>query len=574
MEKRRGPSGLRYVSKKTSRVLFGLQTTTQLSRQLSTLTWPIASICAGVIIEIIGLYIFRNTDGDISIYGARYAEYIGTPVFIPHWANDIITGTFASLIGSAHKGVGIAGIVLNGISSGIAYISSRIAGLSKGKSLGVSIALACLFMPPVGMWVGDHIGIVAGLSPFFCLLIAEKACGTNKKVAEIILVLSLCIFPALVSFKINSSLPAGLMSIAGAIGYLCILPTDKHERLSRYTRITLIVACGLAIASTAWKVLISHGVGIPLHYFIEFYSTAFKSKITERLTLAGLKTLPLGISPIDAIGGKKLGLILYLPLTIAWWLAVFESSISIWSKKNYYEKRRFFVVLFFLTASALCAYTLGRGHTHKVLFTSMAILIWIDIKACSRWWTTKVKNNMFTATWLYLVGLFIISGARELKDHGLIDPFPSQRMFDNKACAYSQEFKLVEPNHTCYSQTDWEKSVAGVGGHSQVLGLANQLNIIWRSDSPMSRRFHEEQDNRLLTDTGRARWVQKTSNYLKAKGFNFYAESFNQDPELKESRKRVLVLLSRALKSCERGKVADITIWKINCERATNVDGN
>ena len=106
---------------------------------------------------------------------------------------------------------------------------------------------------------------------------------------------------------------------------------------------------------------------------LKTYSIVLESQASSQTAVSKLLLLPLQISPIEAIAQRQTGVVLFVPLVAAFWGCV---GWSVWQMRPPGSSRlRHATALYLLLSSALVAFSLGRGLTHRLSFLPAGLLL-------------------------------------------------------------------------------------------------------------------------------------------------------------------------------------------------------
>ena len=174
------------------------------------------------------------------------------------------------------------------------------------------------------------------------------------------------------TLKLNSGIPGLVFSQIWIITSWTLLKkkaTNKQaapgKLLKKITQHLVITGLAGAVAGIVIQAASDLAEGV-YSTVLKTYSIVLESQGSSQTAVSKLLLLPLQISPIEAIAQRQTGVVPFVPLVAAFWGCV---GWSAWQTHTPGSSRlRHATGLFLPLSSALVAFSLGRGLTHRLSF--------------------------------------------------------------------------------------------------------------------------------------------------------------------------------------------------------------
>ncbi len=468
--------------------------------------WLLGGWAAGC--ELAGRLLFPNWDVSYALYGARFWMERGGP-----WMNvwpglDLLLGSLAQLVGQPELAITIVGVLLNvGITLLVGALGKRL-GLDRRLGLCAALATGLWFKPPLGGWLGDHISYSVALLP--ALWLALQGGKWNRWLG---LLSGACLAYGL-TLKLNNSGP-GLLLSGLWIGAVLL---GRHRW--RWPPPGAIVgglgwvALGaLAAGGIADRVAALPGGLYP--QIIGTYTAVLHSQAASQAGWQKLLQLPLQIQLLEALHLHQGGVLIFMPLVLAFWLALGWSLRQL--TKGGPPGLRHATALLLLLSTALVGLTLGRGLTHRLFLLPAGLVFSLADLPWPLPWRRLLATGFLgylLATWLSFAWV-----QREAERQGgynsrllRADPRPALLCLGSPPAApahtlvvQGQWLAEAHPQAArCWSRLEVASQFAGL---VDVQMLANQMGLSFRNQEVGAGDFREKWDWRQSTPQGRHQWV-------------------------------------------------------------------
>ena len=520
-----------------------------------------------VLVELLGRRLFPNWDVSYALYGARFTMERGGP-----WMNvwpgmDLLLGGLGRLLGQPEAALTLVGVLLNVAATLVVWGLFRHLGADRRQGLLAALATGLWFKPPLGGWIGDHLSFSVALAPALGLALARGRWTAAQGV------LSGCCLAVALTLKLNNSGPGLLLS---GLWMAAVLLAGGGRRLT----LRGVLPIGLAAAATALLLDRLAGLAGGLYPRIAAtYGAVLASQASSQAAPWRLLLLPLQINPVEAISEGQGGVLLFLPLVAAFWLALAWSVRRLGRPGDH--RLRHATALLLLLASALVGLSLGRGLTHRLFLLPAGLLLSavdLPLPPSRRWLPGALLLAWLTALWLSFAWVQRQLERTALYDSRLLlaDPTPTVLCLGATTPApagarvlRAEALPGARPaDRRCFAGGDLRRHIAGV---VDVQELANALGASYPNQTIGAGDFREKWDWRQATPQGRRAWVQSEAARINALQLPYLVERLPLNavevaipgyggwraPRLEQRRR-----LAEATGGTAIGRLGELTLWR------------
>lgn len=532
-----------------------------------------------VITELCGRQFFPNWDVSYALYGARFYMDRGGP-----WMNvwpgmDILSGSLATVLRQPEAAITLVGISLNVIATLVVWQIFKRQGVNATISLLAAVVTALWFKPPLGGWIGDHLSYIIAVSPALGFALNR---GQWTRWLD---VLTGCSIAWAATLKLNSGIPGLAFSLVWII-LVAALHGTRHAnkqttaewQANRIARHLALTATAAALAAITMQT--ASGLSESIYGTVfRTYSVVLESQASSQTAISKLLLLPLQINPIEAIERRQAGVLLFLPIIVGFWGCL---GWSVWQLRAAEAVRlRHATALFLMLSSALVAFSLGRGLTHRLFLLPAGLLLSasdLPMSLLGRKQVACLVSAWLCATWL--------SFAWVQRD------FETGRLYNSRQVVLNQKPALLcigsapkgadqslvikaRPSNgarladrRCWDQTELNAQFAGV---VDVQELANALGFTFKNQQVGAGDFREKWDWRQATEAGRDQWVKEQAAIINKLRMPYLVERISLTEEergipgydaWREPRERQRSALASATGSTVIARLDQVTIWR------------
>lgn len=507
--------------------------------------------------ELAGRLLFPNRDVSYAIYGARFWMDRGS-AWMNVWPGiDLLLGQLANLFGEPEAAVSLVGIALNVGATLIVWAIGKRLGLDRIIAISAALATGLWFKPPLGGWVGDHLSFGLALLP--ALLLAMQRGKWNRWLGLI----SGASLAYGLTLKLNNSGPGLLISSMWIIGFLLY-----KNKLSGMAAKNLISEIGwIIIGAGITAVLLSILIPIPGGLYpkvIETYSLVINSKAANQADWLKLFTLPLQINIQEAIKEQQKGVLIFMPIVVAFWLAMLSNAWGIYKKPFNCDCE--FTSILLLVSSAFVGLSLGRGLTHRLFLLPAGLIFCIG----HQHWPTRWRRigamamlGYFLACWLGFAWIQRDTERQSGYNSRLILADSNQK----NLCIDLIQTPTISKTQ-CWSSSEVAEQFAGL---VDVQMIANELGISFRNQAIGEGDLREKWNWRQATTEGRSAWIKEQVKRINSLKLPYLIERLSlteaelenpQYAEFKEARLKQRAQLAKQLGATELGRIGAATLWR------------
>ena len=532
-----------------------------------------------MITELCGRQFFPNWDVSYALYGARFYMDRGSP-----WMNvwpgmDILLGNLSAFLRQPEAAITLVGVSLNVIATLVVWEIFTRQGVNATISLLAALITALWFKPPLGGWVGDHLSYIVAVSPALGFAL------TRGRWTGWLDVLTGSAIAFAATLKLNSGIPGLVFSgiwIITASALIRTKVTDKQagprQTLGTITQHVALVGLASAIAAIAIKAASGLSEGV-YSTVLKTYSVVLESQASSQTGMSKLLLLPLQINPIEAIAQRQTGVLLFVPIVTAFWACV---AWSAWQMRAPGTSRlRHATALFLLLSSALVAFSLGRGLTHRLFFLPAGLLLSasdLPIGLRSRKQLACLLTAWLCATWLSFAWVQRsfeygrLYNSRQLisnQETRLLCVVTEPTSSDQSSVIYASAMSGARiADKRCWSPLELHQQMAGV---VDVQELANTLGFTFRNQEKGKGDFREKWDWRQATHEGREQWVSEQAGIINQLQMPYLVERILLTEEergvpgyddWREPRQQQQLDLAKATGSTAIARIGELTIWR------------
>ena len=181
---------------------------------------------------------------------------------------------------------------------------------------------------------------------------------------------------------------------------------------------------------------------------IDYYGAAFTSESSQKITGFSIAHLPINLDFAKAIALKQEHILLYLPLSVLWWIALADSMYILLKGTQNAYKKQFAIIIILLISSSLCSITLGRLHTHKVMFISTGVTLWLCLRTNPLQLRRSFKCLLLGGLSLYYIGLTFLATYKQLQQRRILGrSFIERRDYP---CYLSRKLNILNTDNSFY----------------------------------------------------------------------------------------------------------------------------
>ena len=532
-----------------------------------------------VITELCGRQFFPNWDVSYALYGARFYMDRGSP-----WMNvwpgmDILLGNLSAVLRQPEAAITLVGALLNVIATLVVWEIFKRQGVNATISLLAALVTALWFKPPLGGWVGDHLSYMVAVSPALGFALAR---GRWTRWLDVLTGSAIALTATL---KLNSGIPGLVFSGIWIMTASALIRTKDPDKQKAPRKLLKkigqhLALAGLAAAVAAIAIQVASGLSEGLYNTVfKTYSVVLQSQASNQTAFSKLLLLPLQIDPIEAIAQRQTGVLLFLPIVAAFWACVGCSAWKIHASGT--SRLRHATALFLLLSSALVAFSLGRGLTHRLFFLPAGLLLSasdLPISSQNRKQLACLLTAWLCATWLSFAWVQ--------------RSFEFGRLYNSRQLIENQEPRLLcigsEPKNSdqslviharplsgarmvdkrCWNPIELRQQMAGV---VDVQELANTLGFTFKNQQEGKGDFREKWDWRQATPTGRKQWVREQAGIINQLQMPYLVERISLTEEergvpgydaWREPRQQQQLDLAKATGSTAIARIGALTIWR------------
>ena len=525
-----------------------------------------------VLTELAGRLVFPNWDVSYALYGARFVMDRGGP-----WMNvwpgmDLVLGGLGHLLGQPEAAITLVGVLLNVAATLVVWALFRRLGADRRQGVLAALATGLWFKPPLGGWIGDHLSFGVALAPALALALSG---GRGTPVVAALAGFSVS---SALTLKLNNSGPGLLLS--GLWMAAVLFGSSGGGRLRPWRALPAAGLAGLAALATA--LLLDRWAGLAGGLYPRIagtYAAVLASQASSQASPGRLWQLPLQIDLPAALAQRQAGVLLFMPLVLAFWLALVWSLSRL--RRLGVERLRHATALLLLLASALVGLSLGRGLTHRLFLLPAGLLLSaadLPLPPARRWWPGAVLLGWLLALWLSYA--WVQRGLERTASYDsrqlLADPTPTVLCVGSTTPAPTGVRVLratalpgARPvDRRCFTGAELHRSIAGL---VDVQELANALAASYPNQLVGAGDFREKWDWYQATPQGRRAWVQAEAARINALRLPYLVERLPLNaaelaipgyadwraPRLEQRRR-----LAEATGSTAIGRLGELTLWR------------
>jgi len=507
--------------------------------------------------ELAGRLLFANWDVNYAIYGARFWMDQGS-AWMNVWPGiDLLLGQLANVFGEPEAAVSLVGIALNVGATLIVWAIGKRLSLDRILNISAALATGLWFKPPLGGWVGDHLSFGIALLP--ALLLAMQRGKWNRWLG---LISGACLAYGL-TLKLNNSGPGLLISSIWIIAFLL-----NKNKLQKPAVRDLISELGwIIIGAGVTAVLLSILIPIPGGLYpkiVETYSLAINSKAANQADWLKLFILPLQINIQEAIKEQQKGVLIFMPIVVAFWLAMLSNAWGIYKKPSNCDCK--FTSILLLVSSAFVGLSLGRGLTHRLFLLPASFIFCIGYQP----WPIRWRRLGAMAILGYLLACWL-SFAWIQRDSERQGDYNSRLILadsnQKNLCIDLIQMPTIRKTQ-CWSSSEVAEQFAGL---VDVQMIANELGISFRNQAISEGDLREKWNWRQGTTEGRSAWIKEQVKRINNLKLPYLVERLSltdaelQNPqyaEFKEARLKQRAQLAKELGATELGRIGAATLWR------------
>ena len=492
-------------------------------------------------------------------------------------------GTLGGLLNNPELAITLTGIGVNIIATLTTWKIGNNLKAGRVATLSAAACTALWFKPMVGGWLGDHIGFLIGTAPVLVVYLNQGRlpCWTFS-------LTGLCIAAGL-TLKLNNTGPGLLLSCLWLLVLWWRLKRDTAQNIPSFIKAFSYLLAGLIASALLLQIAIPIEDGL-YQWITKFYAGVLSSDASNQISPAKFTQLPLQLDLATAAREKQLGVLIFAPLVIGYWIATaFNLSQFRSHSKDTFLKHS--CALFLLVSSALIGYGLARGVTHRIFLIPAGLIFSLptgQAKALHSAAAALILAYMSSAFVLFAHVQYSAQGFREnLTAQSNINRFlcigdakpPEKSLNSNhpitiiRATKTTQEAIAEDENgagNQCFSSDDIRRNFAGV---SDVWALANSFNTSFRNTAhPGGGELKEKWSKEQTSPEGQEKLLRKTISLIETGNYQYLAERIpltkaeEEAPDYKaykESRLKFQEQLVHFFNAEKAGMIGDITLWKL-----------
>ena len=507
--------------------------------------------------ELAGRLLFPNWDVSYAIYGARFWMDRGS-AWMNVWPGmDFLLGQLANMFGESEAAVSLVGIILNLGATLIVWAIGKSLGLDRIIAISAALATGLWFKPPLGGWVGDHLSFGVALMP--ALLLALQRGNWNRWLG---LISGACLAYGL-TLKLNNSVPGLLISGIWIIAFL--LNKNKFQKPEARNLASELgwIIIGAGVTAVLFSVLIPITGGL-YPKIIDTYSLVINSKAASQAEWQKLLMLPLQINIQEAINEQQKGVLIFIPIVVAFWLAMLSNACRIYKKPFNCECE--YISILLLASSAFVGLSLGRGLTHRLFLLPAGLIFSIGHQP----WPIRWRRLGAMATLGYLLTCWLSFAwiQRNAERQGGYNPRLILADSNQKNLCIDLSKTPTISKTQCWSSSEVAEQFAGL---VDVQMIANELGISFRNQAIGEGDLREKWNWRQATKEGRKAWIKEQVKIINNLKLPYLIERLSlteaelenpQYAEFKEARLKQRAQLAKELGATELGRIGGATLWR------------
>lgn len=535
--------------------------------------------------ELIGRYIFPNWDVNYLVYGARFYIDNQAPWMDVWMGIDTINGMIATVLNSPELAITAIGLLLAvSVTLAVDEIFVQLRMSSQARITAI-LGTALFFKPTVGGWISDHLSYAAGIAPG--LLFVFKRFKITKTVA---IVSGSCLALG-VTLKLNSFITTYSFCLAW-IGLYFLLQKLKSKQSFENKRhvkafIYFVISAILTGVLMTWLV----GIGPSLYVKIfNTYKSAAGSTAGGQFAMDRFLRVPLQIDIIEAVKQQSLGVIIFLPFVVLFWISLVRSIYILSREPDENQLKQHWTSLFLLISTSIVCYSLGRGLSHRLFLLPAGIILSLEGLQLSKSFYRGfllMLASYFTFTWSSLAW-----AQRDLERNR---PYNSRIYLNQnpqlqKLCLED----ISRQNHVDYlkyaksgvlpikaasrqSNNSKSKCWSSKEAYDQIAGFmhvqepANALGFSFKNDLAGGGDYFEKWDAEKRDPSYRKKWVIAKANWINTNQYPYFFERIKIMPEeysvpgyIENSipRERQLEYLVKLTDAKLIGSIGDVMLWE------------
>ena len=543
-------------------------------------------VITSITLYMLGKSIFSVWDTNNQAMGARYWAETGH-AWMATWPGlDLAIGMITRVTHDTHLAITVSGAALNAIATILVYQCGLRTGVKKNTSFIAAAATALWFLPHLGGWIGDNASYLLGILPALSLILLPQRRRTHY-----FSIAGACL-AAGITTKLNSFAPSF------AIGILFAFAAYKQQKYhaGKSSWPTSLTAFILAFSITAAAInCLIHAEGGIYNSIANAYLEIKSSNVSDQVSHGRYALIPLGVDFIKAVRSGTLGVLIFAPLAVLFWIAT-AWSLSNVVKPDRRTRVRHLLALLLLVSSAVVCVGLGRGVTHRLLLLPAGLIISFD-DFIGDAKNIRIANSLLLAYLAAAWSLFAykqsslnisnIYDARRILN-GPKKQFciaATQNVAESKKSAHrliglAAPGTKISNDFTCWENKQVRFLFSGTGDVQEV---GNGLDMIFLNQKPIRWVLREKWFNRQASPEGRRRWVEQEVSAIERLRSPFYFErigltkeevtSPDHDKEWEKDRLLQRSEIASRLGATQIGYINGTTIWKTKWSTSQPITG-